>query len=553
MSSCDALGSIDSQAYSLGIITNTYDALSRLTAVDFAQDTKRFTYSYDAVGNRSVMQIGDGGRFSYSYDAVNQLVSILNPYSETTTMVFDAVGQETKRSLGNGSILTYVYDTVGRNTVIEARKSDGTLHAMYTASYDAAGNRVTVLENDGAMITYSYDNTYQLTNERRSGANAYNNTFTFDAGGNRLTKVTSSGTTTYTADAADRLTVVKPPASSTATLTYDNNGNLTLEKTGAVLDTYTWDPQNRLTIWNTGTYSTLHTFSYDPDGHRVKRQLPSRTDTFLNDERNVVQVTGVNPVVYEQLPGEWGSVFSNRLTSVSKFYIPDFQGHTRLLLNTSQAITDTAIFDAWGTEVLLPTTSFNDLRQWGAWGYFRDSPTRSYAWHRHYRRDWGRWISADPIGLDGGMNLYGYVGNRAVMGVDPSGRKGLRWVECEGYPLAQCQKTCGKLYVIGCKWAWLPDCERYQILCSCGRVDCDLRFQKCNLRADRDYDQCMAEVATVDLICLLACIGSWFGYVACAAVCAISHGVGQSQCGNRRYNDKIKCIAEYEDCKKRMH
>jgi len=43
------------------------------------------------------------------------------------------------------------------------------------------------------------------------------------------------------------------------------------------------------------------------------------------------------------------------------------------------------------------------------------------SWHRFYDPDTGRYISADPIGLDGGMNLYAYVSNDPVNWVDPWG------------------------------------------------------------------------------------------------------------------------------------
>jgi hypothetical protein len=38
-----------------------------------------------------------------------------------------------------------------------------------------------------------------------------------------------------------------------------------------------------------------------------------------------------------------------------------------------------------------------------------------------YDPELGRWLSRDPIGEDGGINLYGYVGNDPVNGVDPLG------------------------------------------------------------------------------------------------------------------------------------
>jgi RHS repeat-associated protein len=42
-------------------------------------------------------------------------------------------------------------------------------------------------------------------------------------------------------------------------------------------------------------------------------------------------------------------------------------------------------------------------------------------WYRAYDPDTGRWLSRDPIGEDGGLNLYGYVGNQLVSLWDPIG------------------------------------------------------------------------------------------------------------------------------------
>jgi len=43
------------------------------------------------------------------------------------------------------------------------------------------------------------------------------------------------------------------------------------------------------------------------------------------------------------------------------------------------------------------------------------------ALYRAYDADLGRWLSPDPIGEAGGMNLYGYLGGQALLYYDPNG------------------------------------------------------------------------------------------------------------------------------------
>jgi RHS repeat-associated protein len=58
----------------------------------------------------------------------------------------------------------------------------------------------------------------------------------------------------------------------------------------------------------------------------------------------------------------------------------------------------------------------------GQWGYYTDMKTGLLLLtHRYFDPATGRFLTRDPVGFDGGINLYAYVGNGVVMGSDPAG------------------------------------------------------------------------------------------------------------------------------------
>ncbi len=61
-----------------------------------------------------------------------------------------------------------------------------------------------------------------------------------------------------------------------------------------------------------------------------------------------------------------------------------------------------------------------------------------YYGYRYYHPDWGRWISSDPIGEIGGVNLNGMLGNNPVNSVDMLGLYGE-----VPYPHEECKTTIG--------------------------------------------------------------------------------------------------------------
>jgi RHS repeat-associated protein len=87
------------------------------------------------------------------------------------------------------------------------------------------------------------------------------------------------------------------------------------------------------------------------------------------------------------------------------------------------------LYDAYGKELWTTedALSFQPFRWKGQAGYISDLGTGLvYCWHRYYDPELGRWLTRDPIGLEGGVNTYAYCSGDPVNYVDPDGLRRMR-------------------------------------------------------------------------------------------------------------------------------
>src|SRR5262249_50296718 len=143
-----------------------------------------------------------GGRFTYAWDAAGRRDYLVNPQSQRTTWTFDNSDRMRTQRLGNGLRASYSYDDADRLLTLANITSGGTTISSFAYTLDVVGNRTRVVEADGTRVTWSYDSIYQLTREGRSGANAYDVTYSYDAAGNRKTMLKGGVITTYGYDVA---------------------------------------------------------------------------------------------------------------------------------------------------------------------------------------------------------------------------------------------------------------------------------------------------------------------------------------------------------------
>lgn len=195
---------------------------------------------------------------------------------------------------------------------------------------------------------------------------------------------------------------------------FDANGNLTGDGTR----TFEWDAENRLVAVNSGTHRSE--FTYDGKGRRIR--IVEKDNGVVTSDRRFVWC---GMVMCEERDGT-GSTVTRRFFDeglqdggASFFYAMDHLGSVRELTDSVNAIRARYDYDPFGRTTKL--TGDKDAL-FGFTGHFLHTASGLYlAPRRAYDPALGRWISEDPIGLDGGINFFAYVLNDPVASTDPSG------------------------------------------------------------------------------------------------------------------------------------
>ena len=116
-----------------------------------------------------------------------------------------------------------------------------------------------------------------------------------------------------------------------------------------------------------------------------------------------------------------GEVIAEKRNGVRKLYVPDPLGSTVALLDNTQTQTDTFSYWPYGEDAGRTGNTSTPFRYVGMWGYYQDSTT-TYVRARYLYMQKGRWLTQDPLGIDGGdLSLYRYAENDPQNTADPSG------------------------------------------------------------------------------------------------------------------------------------
>ena len=444
-----------------------YDALARLTATRMLNSSggilNQHGYQLNEAGQRTRQTVdwgdfyGSNRRWDYTYDNVGQLKS-----AKGTDRTWDHT--------------YWTYNDTSR------------LHEQFGYGYDAAGNLLW-RTNNALVQSLSVDDNNQLTSGSRSGTLTVSGWANQNRGGDEswgtpagVTNVTVSGTglstgsatlyidgswaqagatlangnNSYTATArdtsertaTDSLTVNLP---STVSFQYDGNGNLTNDGRRA----FGYDYENQLTdVTVSGEWRSE--FQYDAFGRRrVCREYTWRGSQWgltnelryiydgmvVVEERDGLNVPRVSYTRGNDLSGSFegaggiGGLLARTdylsAKPVTSYYHSDGNGNVTALASGLGKIAARYHYDPYGNLL----GKFGHLADLNLYRFSsKEVHTSSglyYYGYRYYEPNLQRWLSRDPIGEDGGINLYGFVLNNPVNGYDPLGLHPSPW--CDEY------------------------------------------------------------------------------------------------------------------------
>ncbi|MHB9022612.1 MAG: Ig-like domain-containing protein [Armatimonadota bacterium] len=421
-------------------ITYSYNARGRLATISDTTGSQSYTYdelgnvltettsytgmptpwvlsnTYNPNGSRHTLTLptqNGAGTITYGYDNAGRPTALTDysPTPKTFSWLYKTNGRLDRQTLGNGAYTTYSYNAFGQLTGLTNYAPDATTRSAFTNfAYNGLGSMTQVAVSIPGVPdltgtrSWGYDTKEQLTSDQYTGNSAYQHAFGYDNEGN----ITDYNGATLGYDNMNQLT--------TGGLVYDDNGNPTVYTGGAQL---AYDGENRLTA-----YGTALTAGYNGDGLRAWKNAGGGRTYFLYDGlipvAELKQVNDVWSISAVTIFGPTGLLARDDARGRT-YYQFDSTGDVLQRLAEDGSVRSTDRYDAQGN--LLNGGEIGDPYGYkGQVSYYTDAETGLVLCTlRYYDLEKGRWLTRDPIGLAGGLNLYAYCGGNPITYVDVLG------------------------------------------------------------------------------------------------------------------------------------
>ena len=423
------------QTASNGAISYTYayyDSGTNMGRLQSVTDNtgKKISYDdYDNLGQRKQVTILKGSAdqriITYDYDTANRPWHITSAAGQFK-YEYDTLGRRQYLTYPNQTKASYVYDDLDRLTSLTHQVINGpTLASITYPVHDGVGNRTTA-GRDGSQWSYIYDDMYRFL-EKVSPTQAEK--FTYDDVGNRTSGPGYTDSQFFYSPANQVINGRRLQYG------YDNAGNQTTRFQTGVTDkswTQAWNYENRLVKVEKikGAEKRTISFSYDPMGRRIGKQvttivdgiLKTQTYTYVYDGENIaveifIDASGTTKTFYTHGAGVDEHLALERNGSFN-YYHADGLGSITSITGASGNLVEAYEYDSFG----MVKSSNNFQNSYTYTGREWDKDTGLYYYRaRYYDPMEGRFISKDPISFQGGINIYAYVDNNSINKIDPLG------------------------------------------------------------------------------------------------------------------------------------
>jgi RHS repeat-associated protein len=389
-----------------------YDVLNRPQQVTYADAVVNYGYD-DAYRWTTISDAA--GAITWGYDEAHRVKT------ETTNLGvvqydYNKANQRKTMIAADRAPVTYGFDSAGRlQTIVQGSET-------FTYGYDTISRRQSQARSNGVTTSYEYDQVDRLKRLRHVNASSValedlQYEFNLDDEINKITSLAFAPSvpqskTVSAADAANRIGQF-----GAASFGFDAEGQTTNKADASGANAYQWDARGRLTQVTLPNGQVV-SYGYDPLGRRVSRGANGATTTFQYDGADVVIDRESGGSAYDYLNGldiddklrQSGGAFG------TLYFLQDHLGSTAALTGAGGALIEQQQYEAFGANAGSVRTRY------GYTGRERDESAELI----YYRARWndpqqGRFTSEDPIGLSGGLNLYGYADGNPIGFKDPLG------------------------------------------------------------------------------------------------------------------------------------